>query len=362
MKKVKLKLGIHSYDILIGSGLLNDAGQLLKENGLSGKVVVITDTVVRKHYGSVLRQSLVNQGFKGTVLAVKPGEEQKSLDSAGSLYCELGKVSTERGTPIVALGGGVVGDLAGFVAATYKRGVPFVQIPTTLLAQIDSSIGGKVAVNHGQLKNEIGVFYQPLLVISDVAVLGTLPEREICNGLAEIIKYGVIKDGDFFTYLEKNMEKIKLLDAEVLEEVVYRSATIKAEIVEKDERDTGLRNILNYGHTVGHALETVSNFKMGHGEAVAVGMLVAGRVASEMGVFSSLELGRLRNIIQKAGLPLNISGINVDNVVQIMKHDKKVLQGKVRFVLPKTIGEVFVTDKVDINLIKKVLNEFNQGA
>ena len=280
MRKVRVRLGSNSYEIHIGSGLLMQTGHQLKESGFAGKLVIVTTPVVKRLYGDALKQSLAQEGFKVTVLQVPDGEEQKSLEVAARLYNELTDLYCERTTPIIALGGGVIGDLTGFVAATYLRGVPLIQVPTTLLAQVDSSIGGKVVVNHGQLKNRLGAFYQPRLVISDISVLKTLPAREFIGGLAEVIKYAVIRDKEFFAYLERNLDRIKSLDEEVLEEIVYKSSRIKVEIVEKDEKDLGLRNILNYGHTIGHAIESASDFKVEHGEAVALGMLAAGRISN----------------------------------------------------------------------------------
>ncbi len=355
MKKVRVKLGSNSYHIHIGSGLLGQTGDRLKEIGFSDKLVIITDPTVKRLYGNTLKQSLTSSGFKVIVLEVPEGEEQKSLETAGRLYYELTDFYAERITPILALGGGVIGDLAGFVAATYMRGVPLVQIPTTLLAQGDSSLGGKVAVNHGLLKNKIGAFYQPRLTISDTSTLKTLTPRELNDGLAEIIKHGAILDGEFFTYLEENLDKIKSLDDQVLERVVSRSAEIKAGVVEKDELDLGLRNILNYGHTVGHAIESVSELKIWHGEAVAIGMLAEARISNKLGILDKNELIRLKDVIARAGLPTEIPSLQIERLIQAMKHDKKILQGKIRFVLPKSIGEVFITDEVSSSLIEQVL-------
>ncbi len=360
MKKVRVKLGSNSYSIHIGSGLLIQTGHLLREIGFSDKLVIITDPTVRSLYGNNLKQSLTSSGFSVIILEVPEGEEQKSLETSGRLYHELTDFYAERTTPILALGGGVIGDLAGFVAATYLRGVPLIQIPTTLLAQVDSSIGGKVAVDHGLLKNRIGAFYQPRLVISDIAALRTLTARELSDGLAEVIKYGVICDEELFTYLEENLDQIKSLDDKALETIVFRSAKIKAEVVEKDERDFGLRNILNYGHTVGHAIESVSNFKVLHGEAVAIGMLAAARIAKKLDIIDKNDVTRLKNVIARAGLPTEIPSSELEKLIQAMGHDKKILQGKLRFVLPKSIGSVFITDEVSPSLIEQTLVEWNE--
>ncbi|MBA7606683.1 3-dehydroquinate synthase [subsurface metagenome] len=329
MEKVRVRLSSNSYDILIGSGLLMQTAARLKEIGFSDKVVIVTDPTVKNLYGDTLKQSLVDNGFEVLLLEVPEGEEQKSLEMAGRLYHELTDFYAERTTPILALGGGVIGDLTGFVAATYMRGVPLIQIPTTLLAQGDSSIGGKVAVNHDQLKNKVGAFYHPKLTISDISTLKTLSPRELSDGLAEIIKHGVILDREFFSYLEENLVKVKSLDTQVLEKIVSRSAEIKAGVVEKDELDLGLRNILNYGHTVGHAIESVSELKICHGEAVAIGMLAEARISNRLGILDNNE-------------------------------DKKILQGKIRFVLPRTIGEVFITDEVSTAVVEEVLLDRNE--
>jgi len=352
MRKIKVKLG---YEIWVGSGLLTQTGHWLAENGFSGRVVIITDPTVQGLYGDTLSQSLTGEGFSITMLLVPEGEEQKSLETVGRLYHELTSSYAERTTPILALGGGVIGDLAGFVAATYLRGVPLIQIPTTLLAQVDSSIGGKVAVDHGQLKNRIGAFYQPRLVVADTDTLKTLPARELANGLAEVIKSAAIRNKEFFTFLEENIAGIKALDEVALEETVFQTARIKAEVVEKDERELGLRGILNYGHTIGHAIETTSDFKVPHGGAIAIGMLAAARISNRMGILDEGALARLKNIIEQADLPAELPGLKVAEIIPAIKHDKKVLRDKVRFALLRSIGEAFITDEVSPSLVEEVL-------
>jgi 3-dehydroquinate synthase len=291
---------------------------------------------------------------------VADSEEQKSLETAGWLYSKLSRLGAERSTPILALGGGVIGDLAGFVAATYMRGVPLLQLPTTLLAQVDSSIGGKVAVNHGQLKNNIGAFYQPRLVLSDTATLKTLPAREFANGLAEVIKSAVIGGADLFAFLEANLDGIKGQEGEALEEVVFRSARIKAAVVEQDETDQGLRNVLNFGHTIGHGIETASGFMIEHGAAVAIGMLAAAAVAQRLGLFGQDELARLKALIRAAGLPTKVSGGKVKDILAAMRHDKKIQGGRLRFVLPRAIGDVIISDEVELSLVEEVLTGENE--
>ena len=360
MKIVKVRLGNNSYQIHIGSGILAQAGQQLRREGFSGKLIVITNPDVKKLYGKVLEQNLNREGFEIYTLLVSEGEEQKSLETTARLYRDLTNCYAERTTPIMALGGGVIGDLAGFVAATYLRGVPLIQIPTTLLAQVDSSIGGKVAVDHGQLKNKIGTFYQPRLVISDIAILKTLDSKIFSDGLAEVIKYGAIRDRGLLSYIENNLDRIKSLDDGVLEEIVFRSAKIKAEIVEKDERDLGLRAILNYGHTVGHAIESVSGFKVEHGMAVALGMITAAKLSHKMGILDKTDLIRLHSLIQRAGLPTTMPKLEAEKIIEAIKHDKKVLRGKVRFILLKSPGNAFITDEVSLSLVKQILADWNE--
>ena len=360
MEKVSVKLSSNSYDVLIGAGLLAQTGARLKKLGFSGKAVVVTDSKVKKLYGDALKQNLTASGFEAHLIEVPQGEEQKSLETAGRLYNDLTDFYAERNTPVLALGGGVIGDLTGFVAATYMRGVPLIQIPTTLLSQGDSSLGGKTAVNHGQLKNKVGAFYHPRLTISDISTLKSLGKRELSDGLAEIIKHGVILDSEFFSYLEKNMNKIRAYDEPVLERIVARSAAIKAGVVEKDELDLGLRNILNYGHTVGHAIEAASGRKIWHGEAVAIGMLAEAAISNKMGVLDKKELDRLEKVIAGAGLPARIPALPVKDMMQAMQHDKKIVGGKIKFVLPKRIGEVFITDEVSPTLVADVLREWNE--
>ena len=355
MRKIRVALGSNSYEILVGPGLLDQAGRLLQENGFAGKLVVITHPGLHRQYGEALCRTLAGDGFSVRTLLVPEGEAQKTLATAGRLYQELTDVFAERTTPVLALGGGVIGDLAGFVAATYLRGVPLVQLPTTLLAQVDSSIGGKVAVDHGRIKNRIGAFYQPSLVIADTDTLRTLPAEELTNGLAEVIKSAAIMSREFFVFLEENLGRIIARDAGILEEVVSQTAEIKAGVVMKDERDSGLRNILNFGHTVGHAVESVSGFDMPHGQAVAIGMVVAARISREMGLLDKNGLDRLTRIIEKAGLPVKMPAINMEKVMQAMKHDKKVAQDKIRFVLLESIGNAMITDKVTPALVEQVL-------
>ncbi len=357
MRIINIELGKSGYEIASGAGLLAEAPHLLGKAGVAGRLVIIADPTVRRLHGERLKASLSAAGFTASLLESPEGEEQKSLENAGVLYEKLTALSADRATTILAVGGGVIGDLAGFVAATYMRGIPLVQVPTTLLAQVDSSIGGKVAVNHGRLKNRIGAFYQPRLVLADTSVLKTLPEIELNNGLAEVIKYGVIQDSAFFTFIEENLEKIKNTDGEVLEATVATSAHIKAEIVAQDERDTGLRNILNFGHTVGHAVETVTDFTMPHGQAVAIGMVAEARISCLLGMLPQNEAARLRKLLVRAGLPVEVPHLSLEKLLNAMRYDKKNINERIRFILPRAIGEVYITDDVGLDTITDALAE-----
>ena len=343
------------YSVHVGDGLISEAGRLLAEAGLGHKAVIVTDTTVGGLYADALRQSLESSGFESSVIQIPPGEHEKSLERAGMLYDRLTDLSAERTTAVVALGGGVIGDLSGFVAATYLRGVPLVQVPTTLLSQGDSSIGGKVAVNHGNLKNRIGAFYHPRLTISDTGVLRTLSPREVSDGLAEIIKHGIILDAHLFDYLENNLERVISFDQDSLEHVVGRSAAIKAGVVAIDELDLGPRNILNYGHTVGHAIESVSGLSVWHGEAVAMGMVAEARLAEVMGIIDASAVKRITSVIQRASLPVRVPGLDRSAMVAAMQHDKKVSQGKMIFALPTAIGHATLVDNIAQSSIEILL-------
>jgi 3-dehydroquinate synthase len=357
MQIIEVRLASHSYTIHVGHGLLQQAGELLRRQGLGGMAVIITDSKVGALYGRNLLEGLSVGGIKASVIEIAPGEEQKTLESAGRLYNRLTDLHAERATPILALGGGVIGDLAGFVAATYMRGVPLVQVPTTLLAQGDSSIGGKVAVNHGNLKNRVGTFYHPSLTISDVATLKTLSRRELSDGMAEIIKHGMVLDYHFFAFLEKNIQKVLSLDPAILEDVISQSVRIKADTVEQDEFDLGVRNILNYGHTIGHAIESVSGLTVWHGEAVAMGMIIEARIANKLNMLSKDNISRLKMLISRAGLPIKPPHLDIERLIGAMQHDKKVTEGKLRFALPKATGAATIVDDVSLSIIRQVLSD-----
>ncbi|KJS11781.1 MAG: 3-dehydroquinate synthase [Peptococcaceae bacterium BRH_c8a] len=348
MREVIINLGQRSYRIAIGSGILDQAGELLARLPVGKKVLLVTNPVVGGLYGARVADSLSRSGFKVYQAEIPDGEQYKSLQSAELLYNQAFEAELDRNCPVVALGGGVVGDLAGFVAATYMRGVPFVQIPTTLLAQVDSSVGGKVAVNHPRGKNIIGSFYQPVLVLTDTATLHTLQQREIGSGLAEVIKYGVIKDREFFTWLEQNMGRVRALEHEALAHVVETSCRVKAAVVEEDETEQGTRAILNLGHTLGHAVETLTGYnEYRHGEAVAIGTAMAAHLAVNLGLLHRNVEQRIGLLLESAGLPLGVpAGLDNDALVKAMSMDKKSYGGEITFVLPGDVGQVVIKKNV----------------
>jgi len=340
------------YRLRIGAGAMGLIGDELRGLGFSGRVVVVTDSNIAPLYLDTVVQSLTQHGLNVREVVLDAGEEQKTLASAERMYDVLNDAGAERGTPVIALGGGVVGDLGGFVAATYFRGVPLIHVPTTLLAQVDSSIGGKVAVNHGKLKNNIGAFHQPLAILSDTAALHTLPEREYRNGLAEVVKSAVIRDAQFFSFLEENAERIIDRQDEVMEAVVAATARIKAAVVQEDERDGGIRNILNFGHTIGHGIESASGFSVSHGESVGIGMIGACHIACAMGIASDDTLKRVEYLLERIGLPLRIPvDILMEEITEAMRRDKKVSRGRLRFILPLHIGEVVIRDDVADDMV-----------
>jgi len=353
-----VELGKKSYDILIGYPL-DEIGRILKKFTPGIKALIITNPRIAGYYLETIDRSLRKVGFQVFVAEVPDGEEHKSLDEAGKLYAKCVEHRLERESIILGLGGGVIGDLAGYVAATFMRGLPIVQVPTTLLAQVDSSVGGKVAVNLPQGKNLVGSFYQPLLVYIDLTVLNTLPAEEMEAGLAEVIKYGVILDKNFFEYLERNIGRLRGLEFRVLEGVVSRCCTLKAIVVEKDEREKGLRSILNFGHTLGHALEALSEYKeYKHGQAVAIGMVGACRIAERMGLLKTEARERIEHLIGEAGLPRRIeTELSIEGIIQVLSLDKKVRAGKVRFVLPERIGRVVVRDDIPEQIVRDVVQE-----
>jgi 3-dehydroquinate synthase len=354
---VHVALGERAYDIRIGTGILAGSGLQLQD--LAGRLshaVVIADQHVLD-YAEMLAGELKAAQIRCDVLQVVPGETSKSIESAAALWNELLACGADRTSWVIAVGGGVLGDLAGFVAATFARGLRFVQVPTTLLAQVDSSVGGKVGVNLPGAKNMVGAFWQPALVLIDTQVLATLPEREYLSGLAEVVKYGVILDADFFARLETRAPQLIARDAATLRQVIARCCRLKADVVEADERETsGLRAVLNYGHTFAHALEAVAGYgQLLHGEAVAIGMVCASRLAERLGRISSSITDRQIELLRALALPTTLPPLPHDALLLAMNRDKKVEHGRLRFVLPDRLGHVELVGNVDSRLVAEVL-------
>jgi len=358
--EVKVDLGNDSYSILIEPGSIASLGLSLKERGFNGKVLIISDHNVGALYGDLVVRTLEKAGFCAEIYCVQPGEDTKSLEIANLLYTKAIALGLDRKSLIVALGGGVVGDLAGFIAATYLRGVPFVQVPTSLLAQVDSSVGGKVAVNHELGKNLIGAFYQPKLVLIDTNMLNSLPERELYTGLAEVIKYGLIADRSFYDYLHSNHRQILDRNAEALTVVIQRSCEIKARVVEQDEHESSLRVILNFGHTIAHAIEAATGYgNYNHGEAVAIGMHGAALISCYCGLCEKQVVDDIRSTIAKFNLPLTVQGCTVDELLGLLQRDKKTVGGKINWVLLNDIGKVTVHNDIPEAVVRKVLTEIS---
>jgi 3-dehydroquinate synthase len=350
--RVRVELGERSYDIDIGTGLIDVLGGKLKSLGQNGRAGIVTNTTVGPLYAGRVRNSLTAAGYEVDELVIPDGESYKSLPWASHIYDWLISMRYDRKCMLVALGGGVIGDLTGYVASTYMRGIPFVQVPTTLLSQVDSSVGGKTGVNHPLGKNMIGCFYQPVYVSADVSTLDTLDGEEYLSGMAEVVKYGVIYDPGFFSFIEDNTDLILKRDPETVSGLVRRSCEIKADVVAKDERESGLRAILNYGHTVGHAIESLTNYTgYRHGEAVSIGMVVAARLAAKQGLCPEEIPDRVEALLVKLGLPVKFPKLSTPAVLSAIAIDKKAEGGTVKMVLPKSIGEVVITKDWDEKLL-----------
>jgi 3-dehydroquinate synthase len=369
--RVMVALGPRSYEIVIATGRLHDWASLLKTwltrawgeaPPATGKALVVSDRHVARPHAEAAADSLRQAGWQIGRFDLEPGEQAKSLTVVAQLYDALVELKADRRTLVVAVGGGVVGDSAGFAAATYARGIPFVQIPTTLLAHVDSSVGGKVGVNHPQGKNLIGAFHQPLGVFIDTATLDTLPDRDYRSGLAEVVKYGVILDGEFFAYLEAHIDGLNRRDPDVLRHVIARSCRLKADVVERDEHEiTGLRAVLNYGHTFAHAYEALTGYgELMHGEAVAIGMIHASRLAERLGRIDHSITERQIALLGALHLPTSLPAdhrLPIDEVIDRMRLDKKTLGGTIRFVLPSRMGQVELVDKVGVEKVRGVLDD-----
>ncbi|MEM4658508.1 MAG: 3-dehydroquinate synthase [Candidatus Methanosuratincola sp.] len=330
-----------SYDIKIGENLFPYIARELPRLSKAHQYVIVTDSNVEALYAKPLLDELRKAGIVAHAVSFPAGEQNKTREQKQRLEDYMLELKMGRDSMLIALGGGVVGDLAGFVAATYLRGIPYVQVPTTLVACVDSSIGGKTAVDTPHGKNLIGAFFQPRGVFVDVATLRTLPERELRGGLAEVIKYGVIADRNLFHFLEENIDRVFELDVDTLKRIIKRSCEIKGEVVTRDEREENLRKILNFGHTIGHAIERLSDYTLLHGEAISVGMALEGKIASQMGIWDAVELERLLALLTRAGLPCSPpEGLDLSSILDVMRLDKKARGGGIEMVFPRAIGEM----------------------
>jgi len=354
-----VKAATQSYSVFVGYGLLNKLGEKMKKAALSGTAIVISDENVFSLYGSRVGGILKAAGFAVNSFVVPPGEETKSMNYAIKIYDFLVEQRAERDDILIALGGGMVGDLAGFVAATFLRGMPWIQVPTSLVAMVDASIGGKVGVNHPEGKNLIGAFYQPNLVLADPQTLTTLPKRELTSGWAEVIKHGLILDKEYFKFLETNVDRLAKLEPELLTRAIARSAAIKAQVVSQDEKEReGKRTILNYGHTIAHGLEAASQYKRFlHGEAVAIGMMGAAKLSQRLNLLLSETVERQQILLQKFGLPTVFSGLDLNEIARAMEVDKKTKKRAIRWVLLQDIGKVVIRSDVPQRDVLAVLQE-----
>lgn len=355
MQTLKVELANRSYPIHIGRNLITDASLILPH--LKRKhVAIVTNTTVAPLYLNQLTQTLQSAGVTVIPIILPDGEAYKNTETLNTIYDVLLQNRCERSTTLIALGGGVIGDLTGYAAATYLRGVPFIQIPTTLLSQVDSSVGGKTGINHPLGKNMIGAFYQPQLVLADIDTLQTLPAREFSAGMAEVIKYGLIRDVEFFDWLEVNITQLMALDETAISEAIYRSCQNKADVVARDEHENGERALLNLGHTFGHAIENAMGYGVWlHGEAVAAGTMMAADLSQRMGWLTNEAFKRIHALLTKANLPLDPPKLGVEKYLDLMQLDKKVADGKIRLVLQQGIGQSVITSDYDVEKLKATL-------
>jgi 3-dehydroquinate synthase len=357
-RQIDVALGKRSYSMYAGIDMVSSFAPMCRQHGISDSLVIITDRNVASHHLRPLQQNLLHYKFQPTIILLPSGENQKNLHRANTIFTELLKKRIPRNSAVIAFGGGVVGDLAGFIAATYQRGIRLIQVPTTLLAQVDSSIGGKVGVNHPLGKNMIGAFHQPAFVWMDAGLLRTLPPREVVCGFGEIFKYGVIRDAELFGFLESNVEKILRLDSESIMYVQAKCAAIKAGVVSQDEKESGIRIILNCGHTIGHGLEFAGHYKLlKHGEAVLLGMIAESFIAKEMKLLDSDSYDRIVALVGRVSIKAKLSSLKIADILSAIGRDKKHIGARLRFVLPVTIGEVKVVGDVAPKLILKAIKE-----
>ncbi|GAB4331715.1 MAG: 3-dehydroquinate synthase [Candidatus Abyssubacteria bacterium] len=357
--KIRVDLEKDGYDIFVGCDLISELAKLISPLIKPSRIMVVTNPQIQEFYGTTVRAALASVPCDVVCETIPEGEQHKNIATVERLLDKMVGARLDRSSLLVSLGGGVVGDIAGFAAAIYARGIPYVQVPTTLLAQVDSSIGGKVGVDHPLAKNMIGAFYQPLLVCIDPAVLASLPDKEMQNGMAEVIKYGVIADEGLFSLLERHSNSLKKLDAGLLEDTIKRCCQIKARIIQQDVHETtGLRVLLNYGHTIGHAIESVTGYRrFSHGEAVAIGMMTAAKIARILKLLPEEAEKRQERLLLAAGLPTRLFGVAPQSVIEAVKLDKKASAGQNRFVLPRGIGRVVVKENIPPGIIEQALKE-----
>ncbi|RJP14994.1 MAG: 3-dehydroquinate synthase [Candidatus Abyssobacteria bacterium SURF_5] len=359
MHKIHVDLGADSYDIVVANGAIRKLAEFLRPLVAPSRILIISNSTVFGLYGDTIREALIPLGCEISADLVEDGEQYKNLATIEHLLDGMVKARLDRKSVVVALGGGVVGDMAGFAASIFMRGVPYVQAPTTLLAQVDSSIGGKVGVDHVSGKNLIGSFHQPLLVCTDPALLSTLSARDYRNGLSEVIKYGVIADEGLFSLLERHIGVLCERGDGVLTDIIKRCCQIKARIIQQDVREiTGLRSILNYGHTIGHAVESVTGYtRYSHGEAVSIGMVAAARIAGILNLVPQGVEQRQEHLLESVGLPVKAEGVAMDRVVDAMQLDKKASGGKLKFVVPISIGRGVIRENVPAEVVERALAE-----
>lgn len=356
MNTVKVSLGKRSYPVLVGGGVLGRAGALARKVSGKAKVFAVSSSPVKKLYGRKLESACRSAGISPAWLLVPDGERAKTMRVLGRLLRGMARGGATRDSLVIALGGGTVGDLAGFAAAVYARGVPVIQVPTTLLAQVDAAIGGKTGVDLPEGKNLAGAFHHPAAVLADTGVLGTLSDRQFRSGLAEVVKYGVIRSPRLFSLLERNVPAVLARKPELLAGIVAECARIKAGIVSRDERESGLRMVLNFGHTIGHAVESVSGYRLLHGEAVSIGMVLAARISAGRGLCATTVPLRISGLLAKLGLPVRVPrGLSAAKIMEVMGRDKKVRANRLRFVLTRIIGGVTLSDGVNLHEIRETL-------
>ena len=356
MQTLTVSLADRSYPIHIGNGLLSQF-ELILPHLKRKQVAIVSNTTVAPLYMNALAQPLREAGISVIEIILPDGEAYKNSETLQTIYDHLLQNRCERNTTLIALGGGVIGDLTGYAAATYLRGVPFIQVPTTLLSQVDSSVGGKTGINHPLGKNMIGAFYQPKLVLADIDTLKTLPQRELSAGVAEVIKYGLIRDADFFDWLETNMSALMAVDNAVTSYAIYRSCQNKAEVVAADEHEQGERALLNLGHTFGHAIENAMGYGVWlHGEAVATGTVMAADLSQRMGWLNAAEVQRIKTIMQAAKLPIEAPDFGAEEYLRLMQLDKKVSDGRIRLILQQAIGKAVITADYDADKLQQTLS------